>query len=81
MGRCFGSLTDDSPPFQIVEPIPGVANTVHFDYDKSQLRPEALPVLAGLAEWMRRYADVQILIAGHADESTIWRSAAGAPPP
>jgi peptidoglycan-associated lipoprotein len=25
-------------------------------------------VLGGLAEWMRRYPDVQILIAGHADE-------------
>ena len=25
-------------------------------------------MLGGLAEWMRRYPDVQILIAGHADE-------------
>jgi peptidoglycan-associated lipoprotein len=28
-------------------------------------------VLGGLAEWMRRYPDVQILIAGHADERGI----------
>jgi peptidoglycan-associated lipoprotein len=32
------------------------------------LRLEALPVLGGVAERMRRYPDVQILIAGHADE-------------
>jgi peptidoglycan-associated lipoprotein len=50
------------------EPIPDVANTVHFDYDKSLLRSEDLPVLRGVADWMRHYPDVLILIAGHADE-------------
>jgi peptidoglycan-associated lipoprotein len=50
------------------DPIPDIANTVHFDYDKALLRPEALPVLNGVAQWMRSHADVQILIAGHADE-------------
>jgi peptidoglycan-associated lipoprotein len=50
------------------EPIPDIANTVHFDYDKSLVRPDDLPVLRGVADWMRRYPDVLILIAGHADE-------------
>jgi peptidoglycan-associated lipoprotein len=50
------------------DPIPDIANTVHFDYDKSLLRSDDLPVLRGVADWMRRYPDVLILIAGHADE-------------
>jgi peptidoglycan-associated lipoprotein len=50
------------------EPLPDIANTVHFEYDKSLLRSEDLPVLGGVADWMRRYPDVPILIAGHADE-------------
>jgi peptidoglycan-associated lipoprotein len=32
------------------------------------LRPDDLPVLRGVADWMRHYPDVLILIAGHADE-------------
>jgi peptidoglycan-associated lipoprotein len=46
----------------------GIADTVYFDYDKATLRPEAEPVLAGLAQWMRQHPQVKIRIAGHADE-------------
>ena len=46
----------------------GIADTVYFDYDKTTLRPEAEPVLAGLAQWMREHPQVKIRIAGHADE-------------
>lgn len=52
----------------IGEADPSVADTVYFDYDKSSLRQEALPVLGRVAEWIRRYPEVQIMIAGHADE-------------
>jgi peptidoglycan-associated lipoprotein len=52
----------------IVDVDPSVADTVFFDYDKSTLRPEAQKALAGVAGFMRRHADLQIMIAGHADE-------------
>jgi peptidoglycan-associated lipoprotein len=47
---------------------PNVADTVYFDYDKATLRPEAQKALAGVATFMQRHADLQVMIAGHADE-------------
>ena len=46
----------------------GVGDTVYFDYDKTMLRPDALPTLQRIAQWMKQYPVVQIRIAGHADE-------------
>jgi peptidoglycan-associated lipoprotein len=43
-------------------------DTIYFDYDKTTLRAEALPVLTHLAKWMGEHPDVRIRIAGHADE-------------
>jgi len=47
---------------------PSVADTVYFDYDKATLRPEAQKALDGVAQFMRRQDQLQIMIAGHADE-------------
>lgn len=46
----------------------GIGDTVYFDYDKTTLRPDALPALQRIAEWMKQHPTVQIRIAGHADE-------------
>ena len=46
----------------------GISDTVYFDYDKTTLRPDALPALQRIAEWMMQHPNVQIRIAGHADE-------------
>ena len=46
----------------------GISDTVYFDYDKTTLRPDALPTLQRIAEWLKRYPAVQVRIAGHADE-------------
>ena len=46
----------------------GISDTVYFDYDKATLRPDALPALQRIAEWMKQNPGVQIRIAGHADE-------------
>jgi peptidoglycan-associated lipoprotein len=46
----------------------GIADTVYFDYDKTSLRPDSLPALSHIAEWMQRHPNAQIRIAGHADE-------------
>ncbi|HUH84041.1 MAG TPA: peptidoglycan-associated lipoprotein Pal [Stellaceae bacterium] len=47
---------------------PSVADTVYFDYDKATLRPEAQKALAGVARFMQHHHDLQVMIAGHADE-------------
>ena len=46
----------------------GVSDTIYFDYDKTTLRPDALPTLQRIAGWMMQHPTVQIRIAGHADE-------------
>jgi len=47
---------------------PSLADTVYFDYDKATLRPEAQKALAGVAHFMQQHTDLQVMIAGHADE-------------
>jgi peptidoglycan-associated lipoprotein len=41
---------------------------VYFDYDRSELRDDARPVLAAQAAWLRRYPEVQVRIEGNCDE-------------
>jgi peptidoglycan-associated lipoprotein len=41
---------------------------IHFDYDKSVLRPDALDQLQGHIAWLREHADAAVQIAGHCDE-------------
>lgn len=42
--------------------------TVHFDYDRSDVRPQDLPVLDRNAGWMLEHPRYRILVEGHADE-------------
>lgn len=41
---------------------------IYFDYDKSELKPEALAVLKKKAEWLRNNPDFSARIEGHCDE-------------
>jgi peptidoglycan-associated lipoprotein len=41
---------------------------VYFDYDKYNLRPDALTVLAAQAAWLEKYPAVQVRIEGNTDE-------------
>lgn len=41
---------------------------VHFDFDKSDLRPDDRAILAGDAEWLKAHPDVMITLEGEADE-------------
>lgn len=52
----------------IGEADPNIADTVYFDYDKATLRPEAQKALAAVAQFMQHHTDLQVMIAGHADE-------------
>ncbi len=61
----------ESPTIEFVAPAPeekAVLKTIYFDYDKSNIRPEFQPVLEGIAKWLDKKTDRQLLIEGHCDE-------------
>jgi peptidoglycan-associated lipoprotein len=41
---------------------------IYFDFDKSNIRDDAKPVLEANAAWLTKYQTVKILIAGNCDE-------------
>jgi peptidoglycan-associated lipoprotein len=41
---------------------------VFFAFDRSDITPESQQILAGQADWLRRYPNVTVTIEGHADE-------------
>ena len=41
---------------------------INFDFDKHQLREDMKPILQANANWILKFATVQILIEGHCDE-------------
>ncbi len=45
-----------------------VGDTVHFDYDKYDIRPGDQAILQKQAAWLARYPNVRVTIEGHADE-------------
>jgi peptidoglycan-associated lipoprotein len=45
-----------------------VGDTVHFDYDRYQLRDEDRGVLQRQASWLQKYPQVRVTIEGHCDE-------------
>ncbi|RMD64014.1 MAG: peptidoglycan-associated lipoprotein Pal [Alphaproteobacteria bacterium] len=45
-----------------------VGDRVFFDFDKSDLKPEARKTIEALAAWLKSYPAVTLTIEGHADE-------------
>ena len=41
---------------------------IHFDFDKSNLRPDAQEVLRRKAEYLQRHPNLKVIIEGHCDE-------------
>lgn len=56
-----------TPPRRPSEEIPEL-RTVYFDFDKSELRPDAVATLNANADWLLANPDVIIQIEGHCDE-------------
>jgi peptidoglycan-associated lipoprotein len=44
------------------------AENIYFDFDKSELKPEARAILVKKAEWLRNHEDFSVRIEGHCDE-------------
>ncbi|HZD25372.1 MAG TPA: peptidoglycan-associated lipoprotein Pal [Alphaproteobacteria bacterium] len=45
-----------------------VGDRVFFDFDKSELKPEARKTVERWASWLKQYPEVTVTIEGHADE-------------
>jgi len=41
---------------------------IYFDFDKSDLKPEAQKILKGKAKWLRNNSGESVIIEGHCDE-------------
>lgn len=41
---------------------------IHFDFDKSDLKPEAREILKRKADWLKQNPEYRLTIAGHCDE-------------
>jgi peptidoglycan-associated lipoprotein len=64
------------PPPGPSGPVPGsaqdfvinIGDRVYFDFDQSNIRADAAPVLQGQAQWLLRYPAVRVRIEGNCDE-------------
>jgi len=65
------------PPPPVAPPPPVVAppmkeevtfQNIHFDFDKSFIRDDAKPILATVADYMKKHPDAKVKIEGHCDE-------------
>lgn len=45
-----------------------VGDTVHFDYDKYDIKSEDRDLLQRQAAWLQKYAQVRVTVEGHCDE-------------
>jgi peptidoglycan-associated lipoprotein len=45
-----------------------ILNTIYFDFDKSDLQPNAIDVLKKIGGWLTKNPDKKIRIEGHCDE-------------
>lgn len=62
-GPATGALPGSEQDFVI-----NVGELVYFDFDKSDIRADAAPILDGQSAWLRRYPDVRVRIEGNCDE-------------
>lgn len=41
---------------------------IHFDFDKSAVRPDAAPILEQNAGWIKGHSSARVVVEGHCDE-------------
>jgi len=72
MGRSEGSMTEAERSrlrARFKQSLSNFEDTlVHFDFDKSEIRPDQRPILDRKARFLLAYTSVRIQIEGHADE-------------
>jgi len=74
MAACSSSSTEPPPasttvtPGSIADFRQNVGDRVYFDTDMSNIREDGRQTLNRQAEWLKKYTNYQITIAGHCDE-------------
>jgi peptidoglycan-associated lipoprotein len=61
----------EAPAMEFVEPPAAdrdLFKPIYFDYDKSNIKPQFQSVLEGIAGWLAKQKDRQLLVEGHCDE-------------
>ncbi len=71
-GRSEGSMTEAERSRRRAEFKSGIASLeadrIHFDFDKSSIRPDMRPILDRKAQFLLKFPTVRIQIEGHCDE-------------
>jgi peptidoglycan-associated lipoprotein len=58
----------NAPSPSVDELFRGNVQTIYFDYDKSDIRPDQVPRLQANANWLRQNPNFRFTIEGHCDE-------------
>src|SRR5262245_15964719 len=56
-----------APPAEAFTATPGLS-TIHFDFDRAEIRPDDAAILDANADWLRAHPEALVLIEGHCDE-------------
>ncbi len=64
----YGTTRSGPIPGSVQDFVINVGELVYFDFNASDIRPDAQPVLAGQAQWLQRYPQVRVRIEGNCDE-------------
>ncbi len=63
-----GAVTSTPLPGTTQDFVVNVGDRVYFDYDQSEIRSDARPILQAQADWLARYPQVLVRIEGNCDE-------------
>jgi len=67
-GTNGGAISGTAIPGSQEDLVATVGDRVFFAYDSSDLAPEARDTLNRQAEWLKKYPNVNVQVAGHSDE-------------
>lgn len=65
---CAGMVFGCAQKKPVVATTKGSLQKIHFDFDKSNIKPEFESVLKGNAAWMQANAGSKVTVEGHCDE-------------
>ncbi len=63
-----GLVLGEAPPIHDFKENPEVFQDIHFDFDRSEVRPADRPILESIAAYLKDNPSLYLLIEGHCDE-------------
>jgi len=67
-GQGQSGVASSAVPGTMEDMVVNVGDRVFFAFDRSDLTPEAQDTLDRQAAWLKRFANVNVIVEGHADE-------------